>query len=94
MGLIDYISRNPYQPAKSISKYDDEFLVATLSRIQADAKLFQQEKHISAVKLNKSYLETKTDIQTPSIPQTNQVLNINTGKPKSSIQNTMLFAKS
>ena len=29
MGLVDYISRNPYQPAKSISKYDEEFLVAT-----------------------------------------------------------------
>ena len=33
MGLVDYISRNPYQPAKSISKYDEEFLVATLSGI-------------------------------------------------------------
>ena len=40
MGLVDYISRNPHQPAKSISKYD-EFLVATLSRIKADAKLLQ-----------------------------------------------------
>ena len=25
MGLVDYISRNPYQPAKSISKYDEDF---------------------------------------------------------------------
>ena len=44
MGLVDYISRNPYQPAKSISKYDEEFLVATLSRRQADAKIFPQEQ--------------------------------------------------
>ena len=28
MGVVEYISRNPYQPAKSISKYE-EFLVAT-----------------------------------------------------------------
>ena len=26
MGLVDFMSRNPYQPAKSISKYDEEFL--------------------------------------------------------------------
>ena len=92
MGLVDYISRNPYQPAKGISKYDEEFLVATLSSIQADAKLLQHEKHISAVKLMKFYLDTKTDIQTPSIQQTNQLLNINTVKPKSLTQNIMLFA--
>ena len=44
MGLVDYISRNPYQPAKIISNYDEDLLVATLSRIQADAKLIQQAK--------------------------------------------------
>ena len=43
MGLVDYKSRNPYQPAKSISKYDEEFLVATLSSIHSDAKLLQQK---------------------------------------------------
>ena len=43
MGLVDYISRNPYQPAKSFSKNDEEFLVTTLSRIQADAKILQQK---------------------------------------------------
>ena len=37
MKIVDYISRNPYQPAKSISKHDKEFLVATLSRIYFDA---------------------------------------------------------
>ena len=42
MGLVDYISRNHYQPAKSISKHDEEVLVATLSRIHTDAKLLQQ----------------------------------------------------
>ena len=38
MGLVDYISRNPYQRAKSISKYDKEFSFSTLSRIHTDAK--------------------------------------------------------
>ena len=71
MGIVDYISRNPYQPARSISKYDKEFSVATLSLIQADAKLLRQEKNISAVKLNKYYLDTKSDIQTSSTQHTN-----------------------
>ena len=41
MGLVDYISSNPYQPAKSVSKYEEEFLVATLSSIRSDAQLLQ-----------------------------------------------------
>ena len=72
MGLVDYISRNPYQPAKIISKYDEEFLVATLSRIQTDAKLLQQDKHVSAVTLDNFYHDNKPVIQTSSTQQTNQ----------------------
>ena len=48
MGLVDYISRNPYQPAKSVSKYDEEFLVATLSSIHSDAQLLQQKHNLTA----------------------------------------------
>ena len=81
MGLVDYISRNQYQPAKSFSKYDEEFLVASLSRIQADAKLIQQEKNISALRLNIIHLENKTEIQTPNIQQTKQILNKNSAIP-------------
>ena len=33
MGLVDYISRQPSQKAKSITQYDEEFMVATISRI-------------------------------------------------------------
>ena len=51
MGLVNYISRNRYQPAKSFSKYDQEFLVATLSSIHSDAKLIQQKHNISAINL-------------------------------------------
>ena len=34
MGLDDYISRQPNQKAKSITQYDEEFMVATISRIR------------------------------------------------------------
>ena len=77
MGLVDYLSCNPYQPAKSISKYDEEFLVATLSLILTDAKILQQEKHISALTLNHFYHDNKPDLQTSSTQHTKQVLNIN-----------------
>ena len=53
MGFVDYICRNPYQPAKRISQYDEKFLVTTLSRIHTDAKLLQQKHNISAVTLKK-----------------------------------------
>ena len=63
MELVDYISRKPYQPAKRISKYNEEFLVATLSRIHTDAKLLQQKRNISAFTLNKLYCENKFEVQ-------------------------------
>ena len=34
MGSVDYISRQPNQKAKSITQYDEEFMVATISRIR------------------------------------------------------------
>ena len=82
MGLVDYISRNPYQPAKSISKYEEEFLVATLSSIHSDAKLLQQKPNISAHKLTKLYHDNECEIQN-STKHTEQVLNIDYAKPKS-----------
>ena len=33
MGLLDYFSRQPNQRAKSITQYDEEFMVATIFRI-------------------------------------------------------------
>ena len=33
MGLVDYISRQPNQEAKVTNKYDEEFAVATITRI-------------------------------------------------------------
>ena len=66
MGIVDYISRNPYQPAESISKYDEEFLVATLSRNYFDAKLLQQKYNISANALIKLYHEYECEAQNSS----------------------------
>ena len=74
-GLVDYISRNPYQPAKSISKHDEEFLVATLSSIHSDAKLLQQKHNISAHKYTKLYHDNECEIQNFT-KHTEQVLNI------------------
>ena len=34
MGLVDYISRQSYQEAKVTNKYDEEFAVATITRIR------------------------------------------------------------
>ena len=82
MGLIDYISRNPYQPAKSISKYDEEFLVATLSSIHSNAKLLQQKHYISAQKITKLYHDNECEIQI-STKHTEQVLNKDYAKLKS-----------
>ena len=34
MGLVDYISRQPHEEAKFTRKYDEEFAVATFTRIR------------------------------------------------------------
>ena len=82
MGLGDYISRNPYQPAKTISKYDGEFIVAALSRIHTNAKLLQQKHNISAITLNKLYYENKFEVQSFSKQHTEHILNIDFAEPK------------
>ena len=47
MGLIDYISRQPNQKAKSITQYDEEFMVAAIYRIRdAITTLFSHSKKI------------------------------------------------
>ena len=63
MGLVDYISRKLYQPAKSISKDDEVFLVATLSSIHSDTKLLQQKQNISAHTLTKLYHDNECEIK-------------------------------
>ena len=63
MCLVDYISCNPYQAVKTITKFDEEFMVANLSRIQTDVKLVQIEKSISGFHLNKFYLDSILETQ-------------------------------
>ena len=82
MGLVDYISRNHYQPAKSVSKYDEEVLVATLSRIHTDAKLLQQRHNIFAITLIELYYKNKFEVQNYSKQDTEQILNIDFVEPK------------
>ena len=92
MGHVDYISRNPYQPAKSISNYDVGFLVATLSRIHTDAKLLRQKHNTSANTLNELYHKNKIEVQNSSKQHTEQILNINFAKPKLLIKENMTLA--
>ena len=80
MGLVDYISRNPYQPAKSVSKYDEEFLVATLSSIHSDAQLLQRKHNLSANSLHKLYIDIDGEHKI-STTNTAQVLTINYETP-------------
>ena len=89
-GLVDYISRNPYQPAKSVSKYDEEFLVATLSSINSDAQLLQQKHNILAHSLNKLYIDIDGENKN-STTTTEQVLNIDYVKPNPQTEVNELF---
>ena len=45
MGLVDYISRQPNQRAKSITQYDEELMVATISRIRDSITSFFCHPH-------------------------------------------------
>ena len=91
MGLVDYISRNPYQPAKSVSKYDEEFLVATLSSIHSDAQLLQRKHNFSANSLHKLYIDIDGENKN-STTNTEQVLTINyvTPNPQTKIHDLLV----
>ena len=45
MGLVDFISRQPNQRAISITQYDEEFMVATISRIRDASTSFSCHPH-------------------------------------------------
>ena len=90
MGLVDYISRNRYQPAKSVSKYDEELLVATLSSIHSDAQLLQRKHNLSANSLHKLYIDIDGEKKN-STTNTAQVLTINyvTPNPQTEIHDLL-----
>ena len=61
MGLVDYISRQPNQKAKSITQYDEEFMVATISRIRdAITTLFS---HSNKIPFQKQHHTSKCQLQ-------------------------------
>ena len=61
MGLVDYISRQPIQKAKSITQYDEEITVATISRIRdAIPNLFS---HSNKIPFQKQHNTSKCQLQ-------------------------------
>ena len=61
MGLVDYISRQPNQKAKNITQYDEEFMVATISRIRdAITTLFS---HSNKIPFQKQHHTSKCQLQ-------------------------------
>ena len=61
MGLVDYISRQPNQNAKSVTQYDEEIMVATISRIRdAITSLFC---HSNKVPFHKRHINSKYKLQ-------------------------------
>ena len=58
MGLVDYISKNPYARAKKISAYDEHFVVATISKIRDSMKYLITNKQNATKKFN-SILKSK-----------------------------------
>ena len=64
MGLVDYISQNPVTKAKKISSYDEDFVVATISKIQDSCKHLIEHKLLTIHKLN-SILKSNSPIPKP-----------------------------
>ena len=61
MGLVDYISRQPNQKSKSVTQYDEEFMVATISRIRdAITSLFS---HSNKIPFHKRPISGKNKLQ-------------------------------
>ena len=61
MGSVDYISRQPNQKAKSITQYDEEFMVATISRIRDAITSFF--RHSNKILFHKRHTTSKYKLQ-------------------------------
>ena len=61
MGLDDYISRQPNQKAKSNTQFDEEFMVATISRIRDPIKSFFC--HSNKISFHKWHTTSKYKLQ-------------------------------
>ena len=61
IGLVDYISRQPNQKAKSVTQYDEEYMVAIISRIRdAITSLFSNSNKIP---FHKRHINNKYKLQ-------------------------------
>ena len=79
MGLVDYISRNPFARAKKVSTYDEHFVVATISKIRNSMKSLIKNKQNALQKLN-SILKLHSPsfpLKQPFAPQMHTPLNTN-----------------
>ena len=82
MGLVDYISRNPFARAKKISTYDEHFVVATISKIRDSMKSLIINKQKATKKFSsilKSNLRSHK-LKQPFAPQLPTLLNVNSPK--------------
>ena len=62
MGLVDYISKNPFARAKKISTFDEHFVVATISKFRDSMKHLIINKQ-TATKKFKSILKSNLPLQ-------------------------------
>ena len=79
MGLVDYISRNPYARAKKVSTYDEHFVVATISKIRDSMKYLITNKQ-NATKKFTSILKSNCPshkLKRPFAPQLPTLQNSN-----------------
>ena len=52
MGLVEYMSRNPFARAKKVSTYDEHFVVATTSKLRNSIKHLIKNKRNKKQKFN------------------------------------------
>ena len=52
IGLVDYISRNPFARAKKVSSYDEHFVKATISKTRNSMKHLIKNKQNTLQKFN------------------------------------------
>ena len=79
MGLVDYISRNPFAKAKNISTYDEHFVVPTISKFHTSVKNLIKTKQ-NALQNFKSLLKLHSPsfpLKQPFAPQMHTPLNTN-----------------
>ena len=77
MGLVDYVSRHPFQKAKKVSTYDEEFIVAKLNLVSTSINSLELNNTKPATNLHKLLIKDNPALQiTPKIEAHNPALQI------------------